>query len=218
MFLLVLVLLLLFFSFIEIRLLVFGQDRVVVPPGPVGSLSASATWPPGASPQTPRGLGRPPNFWRVGYRRPILPRTQSAKINAPQNNYKPENALNASRIVFVPSLIPEGVLVHSNAMAGRSPHAFRAVFCFPSAPESGGGSARRGKNRIIDAHGQQCYFLSPCGKSSKRAFRGVRRKTLPAFFSLTGFRVVTRPTACEPLRDHSPLRVEVVTKLSQWGN
>jgi hypothetical protein len=34
MFLLVLVLLLLF-SFIEIRLLVFGQDRVVVPPGPV---------------------------------------------------------------------------------------------------------------------------------------------------------------------------------------
>jgi hypothetical protein len=42
------------------------------------------------------------------------------------------------------------------------------------------------------------------GKSSKRAFRGVRRKTLPAFFSLTGFRVVTRPTACEPLRDHSP--------------
>jgi hypothetical protein len=56
MFLLVLVLLLLF-SFIEIRLLVFGQDRVVVPPGPVRSLSASATWPPGASPQTLEGLG-----------------------------------------------------------------------------------------------------------------------------------------------------------------
>jgi hypothetical protein len=148
MFLLVLVLLLLFFLLSKFGFLVFGQDRVVVPPGPVGSLSASATWPPGASPQTPRGLGRPPNFWRVGYRRPILPRTQSAKINAPQNNYKPENALNASRIVFVPSLIPEGVLVHSNAMAGRS-HAFRAVFCFPSAPESGGGSARRGKIELL---------------------------------------------------------------------
>jgi hypothetical protein len=216
MFLLVLVLLLLF-SFIEIRLLVFGQDRVVVPPGPVGSLSASATWPLGLRPRPLEGLGDLPIFGASDIDALSCPEPNLQKINAPQNNYKPENALNASRIVFVPSLIPEGVLVHSNAMAGRS-HAFRAVFCFPSAPESGGGSARRGKNRIIDAHGQQCYFLSPCGKSSKRAFRGVRRKTLPAFFSLTGFRVVTRPTACEPLRDHSPLRVEVVTKLSQWGN
>jgi hypothetical protein len=77
-----------------------------------------------------------------------LPRTQSAKINAPQNNYKPENALNASRIVFVPSLIPEGVLVHSNAMAGRS-HAFRAVFCFPSAPESGAGQLGEGKIELL---------------------------------------------------------------------
>jgi hypothetical protein len=40
------------------------------------------------------------------------PEPNLQKINAPQNNYKPENALNASRIVFVPSLIPEGVLVH----------------------------------------------------------------------------------------------------------
>jgi hypothetical protein len=189
---------------------------VVVPPGPVGSLSASATCPLGLRPRPLEGLGDLPIFGASDIDALSCPEPNLQKINAPQNNYKPENALNASRIVFVPSLIPEGVLVHSNAMAGRS-HAFRAVFCFPSAPESGGGSARRGKNRIIDAHGQQCYFLSPCGKSSKRAFRGVRRKTLPAFFSLTGFRVVTRPTACEPLRDHSPLRVEVVTKLSQWG-
>jgi hypothetical protein len=79
------------------------------------------------------------------------PEPNLQKINAPQNNYKPENALNASRIVFVPSLIPEGVLVHSNAMAGRS-HAFRAVFCFPSAPESGGGSARRGKKIELLTH------------------------------------------------------------------
>jgi hypothetical protein len=146
MFLLVLVLLLLFF-FIEIRLLVFGQDRVVVvPPGPVGSLSASATWLAGASPQTPRGLGRPPNFLARRISTPYLaPNPICKKINAPQNNYKPENALNASRIVFVPSLIPEGVLVHSNAMAGRS-HAFRAVFCFPSAPESGAGQLGEGKS------------------------------------------------------------------------
>jgi hypothetical protein len=176
---------------------------VVVPPGPVRSLSASATWPLGLRPRPLEGLGDLPIFGASDIDALSCPEPNLQKINAPQNNYKPENALNASRIVFVPSLIPEGVLVHSNAMAGRS-HAFRAVFCFPSAPESGGGSARRGKNRIIDAHGQQCYFLSPCGKSSKRAFRGVRRKTLPAFFSLTGFRVVTRPTACEPLRDHSP--------------
>jgi hypothetical protein len=78
----------------------------------------------------------------------LAPNPICKKINAPQNNYKPENALNASRIVFVPSLIPEGVLVHSNAMAGRS-HAFRAVFCFPSAPESGGGSAREGKIELL---------------------------------------------------------------------
>jgi hypothetical protein len=55
-------------------------------------------------------------------------------------------------------------------------------------------------------------------KVLKAGLSRCEEKTLPAFFSLTGFRVVTRPTACEPLRDHSPLRVEVVTKLSQWGN
>jgi hypothetical protein len=169
---------------------------VVVPPGPVGSLSASATWPPGASPQTPRGLGDLPILARRISTPYLAPNPICKKINAPQNNYKPENALNASRIVFVPSLIPEGVLVHSNAMAGRS-HAFRAVFCFPSAPESGGGSARRGKNRIIDAHGQQCYFLSPCGKSSKRAFRGVREKDPPGILLSNG---IPRSYAAHSLR------------------
>jgi hypothetical protein len=46
----------------------------------------------------------------------------------------------------------------------------------------------------------------------------VEEKDPPGILLSNGFRVVTRPTACEPLRDHSPLRVEVVTKLSQWGN
>jgi hypothetical protein len=54
-------------------------------------------------------------------------------------------------------------------------------------------------------------------KVLKAGLSRCEEKDPPAFFSLTGFRVVTRPTACEPLRDHSPLRVEVVTKLSQWG-
>jgi hypothetical protein len=143
MFLLVLVLLLLF-SFIEIGFWSLGKIVVV---GPVGTaFSERDSWLcMGLRPRPLEGLGDLPTFWRVGYRRPILPRTQSAKINAPQNNYKPENALNASRIVFVPSLIPEGVLVHSNAMAGRS-HAFRRCSCFPSAPESGGGQLGEGKS------------------------------------------------------------------------
>jgi hypothetical protein len=50
MFLLVLVLLLLFFSFIEIRLLVFGQDRVVVPPGQSGRFQRARLGPWGFAP------------------------------------------------------------------------------------------------------------------------------------------------------------------------
>jgi hypothetical protein len=49
MFLLVLVLLLLF-SFIEIRLLVFGQDRVVVPPGQSGRFQRARLSPWGFAP------------------------------------------------------------------------------------------------------------------------------------------------------------------------
>jgi hypothetical protein len=57
MFLLVLVLLLLF-SFIEIRLLVW-QDRVVVPPGPVGRFQRARLALLGLRPRPLEGLGAP---------------------------------------------------------------------------------------------------------------------------------------------------------------
>jgi hypothetical protein len=54
-------------------------------------------------------------------------------------------------------------------------------------------------------------------KVLKAGLSRCEEKDPPGILLSNGFRVVTRPTACEPLRDHSPLRVEVVTKLSQWG-
>jgi hypothetical protein len=169
---------------------------VVVPPGPVGSLSASATWPLGLRPRPLEGLGDLPIFGASDIDALSCPEPNLQKINAPQNNYKPENALNASRIVFVPSLIPEGVLVHSNAMAGRS-HAFRAVFCFPSAPESGGGSARRGKIELLTHMVNNAISFLLAGKSSKRAFRGVREKDPPGILLSNG---IPRSYAAHSLR------------------
>jgi hypothetical protein len=53
-------------------------------------------------------------------------------------------------------------------------------------------------------------------KVLKAGLSRCEEKTLPAFFS-NGIPRSYAAHSSEPLRDHSPLRVEVVTKLSQWG-
>jgi hypothetical protein len=55
-------------------------------------------------------------------------------------------------------------------------------------------------------------------KVLKAGLSRCEEKDPPGILLSNGFRVVTRPTACEPLlSDHSPTTWEVVTKLSQWG-